>query len=91
MHCTQSNHVCDPPIHSVCLQLHMGTFSLSHYDLLALQAFAKEEEICELQVKLRERDSLLFDYKKENARFAEIQQQYKSDIGTLQQQVSSVL
>lgn len=51
--------------------------------------FAKEEEICELQVKLRERDTMLYDYKKENARFAVIQQKYNADIAALQQQVSA--
>lgn len=78
---------------NVYLHMHHAWVPLPVYTvtLSRLQAFAKEEEICELQVKLRERDTLLVDYKRENARFAEIQQKYNSDIATLQQQVRTML
>ena len=52
-----------------------------------LQVYAKEEELCELQVKLGERDSALKAYKTENSRFADMKDKFKADIGALQQQV----
>ncbi len=49
--------------------------------------YAKEEELCELQVKLGERDTALKAYKTENSRFADMKDNYKADIAALQQQV----
>lgn len=49
--------------------------------------YAKEEEVCELQVKLQERDSALKAYKTENGRYADMKDKYKADIASLQQQV----
>ena len=61
---------------------------MTHHSALA-QVFNKEEEICELQVKLRERDSGLREFKRENSRFADSRDRMKADISLLQQQVSS--
>ena len=60
----------------------------AHHSGLA-QVFNKEEEICELQVKLRERDSGLRDFKRENSRFADSRDRMQADISLLQRQVSS--
>ncbi len=53
-----------------------------------LQLYAKEEELCELQVKLGERDTALKAYKTENSRFADMKDKFKADIAALQQQVT---
>ena len=55
----------------------------------AAQVYAKEEEVCELQVKLQERDTALKAYKAENGRFADMKDKFKADIASLQQQVWS--
>ena len=55
-----------------------------------MQAYAKEEELCELQVKLAERDTSLKAYKAENSRFADMKDKFKADIASLQQQVCVV-
>ena len=52
-----------------------------------VQVYAKEEEVCELQVKLQERDTALKAYKTENSRFADVKDKFKADILALQQQV----
>ena len=52
-----------------------------------MQVYAKEEEVCELQVKLQERDTTLKAYKTENGRFADMKDKFKADISSLQQQV----
>ena len=52
-----------------------------------LQVYAKEEELCELQARLTERDTALKAHKTENNRFADIQDKFKADIAALQQQV----
>lgn len=62
--------------------------ALAHHSALA-QVFNKEEEICELQVKLRDQDSGLRDFKRENSRFADSRDRMKADIFLLKQQVSS--
>ena len=54
---------------------------------LALQVFAKEEELAEFQAKLGERDTALKAYKTENSRFADMKDKFKADIASLQQQV----
>lgn len=56
---------------------------------LALQVYAKEEELCEVQAKLAERDTALKAYKAENSRFADMKDKFKADIASLQQQVCS--
>ena len=56
-----------------------------------LQVYAKEEELCELQVKLAERDTALKAYKTENGRFADVKDKFKADIASLQQQVRNML
>lgn len=43
--------------------------------------------MCELQVKLQERDTALKAYKAENGRFADMKDKFKADIASLQQQV----
>ena len=53
-----------------------------------LQVYAKEEELCELQVKLSERENALKAYKTENSRFADMKDKFKADISSLQQQVN---
>jgi len=50
--------------------------------------YAKEEELCELQVKLGDRDTALKAYKTENSRFADMKDNFKADIAALQQQVT---
>ncbi|KAL0055371.1 hypothetical protein WJX82_011399 [Trebouxia sp. C0006] len=52
------------------------------------EVYAKEEELCELQVKLGDRDTALKAYKTENSRFADMKDNFKADIAALQQQVS---
>lgn len=52
-----------------------------------LQVYAKEEELCELQVRLTERDAALKAHKTENSRFADMKDKFKADIAVLQQQV----
>ena len=54
-----------------------------------VQVYAKEEELCELQVKLTERDAALKAHKTENSRFADMKDKFKADIAALQQQVSA--
>ncbi|KAA6416990.1 MAG: hypothetical protein FRX49_13052 [Trebouxia sp. A1-2] len=61
---------------------------LDHKYRLVVQVYAKEEELCELQVKLGERDTALKAYKTENSRFADLKDKFKADIAALQQQVS---
>ena len=58
---------------------------------ILLQVYAKEEELCELQVKLAEQDTALKAYKTENSRFADMKDKFKADIASLQQQVCFVL
>ena len=52
-----------------------------------LQVYAKEEELCELQVRLTERDAALKAHKTENSRYADMKDKFKADIAALQQQV----
>ena len=54
---------------------------------MALQVYAKEEELVELQAKLGERDTALKAFKTENGRFADMKDKFKADITSLQQQV----
>ena len=49
--------------------------------------YAKEEELCGLQVRLAERDTALKAHKAENSRFADMRDRFKADIAALQQQV----
>ena len=56
-------------------------------DTVALQVFAKEEELAEFQAKLGEREAALKAYKTENSRFADVKDKFKADIASLQQQV----
>ncbi len=64
-------------------------FRLGHRLIpVRLQVYAKEEELCELQVKLGERDAALKAYKTENSRFADMKDKFKADIAALQQQVT---
>lgn len=58
---------------------------------VALQVFAKEEELAELQAKLGEREAALKAYKTENSRFADMKDKFKADIGSLRQQVCLVV
>ena len=58
---------------------------------VALQVFAKEEELAELQAKLGEREAALKAYKTENSRFADMKDKFKADIASLQQQVCTVV
>ena len=58
---------------------------------VALQVFAKEEELAELQAKLGEREAALKAYKTENSRFADMKDKFKADIGSLQQQVCTAV
>ena len=53
--------------------------------------FAKEEELAEFQAKLGEREAALKAYKTENSRFADMKDKFKADIGSLQQQVNTVV
>ena len=66
----------EPPVHS-------GT--------MALQVFAKEKELAEVQAKLGEQEAALKAYKSENSRFADMRDKFKADIGSLQQQVCTVV
>lgn len=54
---------------------------------VALQVFAKEEELAEFQAKLGERETALKAYKTENGCFADMKDKFKADIASLQQQV----
>lgn len=58
---------------------------------MAVQVFAKEEELAEFQAKLGERDTALKAYKTENSRFADMRDKFKADIASLQQQVRMVM
>lgn len=57
------------------------------FGAMALQVFAKEEELAEFQAKLGEREAALKAYKTENGRFADMKDKFKADIASLQQQV----
>ncbi|GAB4818033.1 hypothetical protein N2152v2_005079 [Parachlorella kessleri] len=47
----------------------------------------KEEEICALELRTKELESVLLAYKKENAKFYERKEQYKAHIADLERQV----
>lgn len=54
-----------------------------------MQVYAKEEEVCELQAKMQERNAAVKAYEAENSCFADMKDKFKADISLLQQQVCS--